>query len=93
MIRNETKYHLFESLIYGKVYSKRGPERRRISCLKNLRIWFLKTTNEIFRTTVINDITAMMITNIWNEQAPKKGEDILNNFKSDCECTQNDQEL
>jgi hypothetical protein len=45
------------SLLQGKIDSKRGPGRRRISWLDNLRIWFDKSSAELFRIAT-NKITA-----------------------------------
>jgi len=43
-MRNDNKYKLLKSILQGKVFGKRGPGRKRISWLKNLRTWYSKTT-------------------------------------------------
>jgi hypothetical protein len=45
------------------VLGARGPGRRRISWLKNLRTWFSKTTTELLRAAVNKVIIARMIAN------------------------------
>lgn len=67
IMRNDNKYGLLKSVLQGKVYGKRGPGRRRISWLKNLRTWFSKTTTELFRAAVNKVIISRMIANIRNE--------------------------
>jgi Reverse transcriptase (RNA-dependent DNA polymerase) len=48
VIRNE-KYRLLQVVIQGKIEGKRGPGRRRISWLKNLRQWYGQSTTSLFR--------------------------------------------
>lgn len=67
IMRNEGKYHLLISILQGKVFGKRGPGRRRISWLKNLRTWFTTTTKNLFRAAANKIIIARMIANIRNE--------------------------
>lgn len=63
IMRNE-KYALLQLIIQGKVNSRRGPGRRRISWLKNLRQWYGKTSSELFRAAVNKVSIAMMIANV-----------------------------
>ncbi|KAI5717477.1 hypothetical protein M8J77_006922 [Diaphorina citri] len=49
IMRNETKYSLLQLIIQGKIDGRRGPGRRRISWLHNLRKWTGKTSAELFR--------------------------------------------
>jgi len=66
-MRNDNKYKLLKSILQGKVFGKRGPGRRRISWLKNLRTWYSKTTTERFKAAVNKVIIARMLANIRNE--------------------------
>jgi hypothetical protein len=67
IMRNEFKYKLLKSILQRNVLGERGPGRRRITRLKNLRTWFLKTTSELFKGAVDKVIIARMIVNIRNE--------------------------
>lgn len=58
------KYALLQLIMQGKIKGKRGPGRRRISWLKNLRQWFGMTTIELFRAAVNKVTMAMMIANV-----------------------------
>jgi len=40
IMRNDNKYKLLKSILQEKVFGKRGPGRRRISWLKNIRTWY-----------------------------------------------------
>lgn len=64
IMRNEKRYGLLQLILQGKVYGKRGPGRRRISWLKNLRTWFSTTTTGLFRATANKIMIARMIANI-----------------------------
>ena len=66
IMRNEKRYGLLQLVLQGKIPSKRGPGRRRISWLKNLRTWFSTTTTGLFRAAVNKVQIAMMIANIRN---------------------------
>lgn len=66
VMRNENRYGLLQLILQGKVYGRRGPGRRRISWLQNLRTWFNMTTTELFRSAVNKVRIAMMIANIRN---------------------------
>lgn len=46
IMRNNCKYDLQQSILHGKIDSKRSPERRRASRLANLRTWFDKNSVE-----------------------------------------------
>lgn len=39
-MKNESSYSIFQSILRGKIFGKRGPGRRRKSRLQNLRVWF-----------------------------------------------------
>lgn len=67
VMRNESRYQLLQCILQGKVDGKRGPGRRRISWLKNLRTWFNKTTTELFRLAVNKVMIARMVSNIRSE--------------------------
>uniref|UniRef100_A0A8D8MAZ5 Uncharacterized protein n=2 Tax=Cacopsylla melanoneura TaxID=428564 RepID=A0A8D8MAZ5_9HEMI len=66
IMRNESRYLLLQKILQGKVHGKRGPGRRRISWLKNLRTWYNQTTSQLFRTAVNKVQIAIMIANIRN---------------------------
>lgn len=66
IMRNENRYGLLQQILQGKVNGRRGPGRRRISWLKNLRTWFSMTTTDLFRTAINKVRIAMMIANIRN---------------------------
>ncbi|KAI5708533.1 hypothetical protein M8J77_024749 [Diaphorina citri] len=53
-------------ILQGKINSRRGPGRRRISWLANLRRWFDMSSAELFRTAINKIRIVMMITNIRN---------------------------
>lgn len=67
IMRNEAKYKLLKSNIQGKVLGKKGPGRKRISWLKNLRTWFSKTTTKLFRAAVNKVNTIGVISNVQNK--------------------------
>lgn len=67
IIRNEQRYGLLQLILQGKVYGKRGPGRRRISWLQNLRKWFNMTTTGLFRIAANKVKIAMLVANIRNE--------------------------
>lgn len=66
IMRNEQRYGVLQRILQGKVLGKRGPGRRRISWLKNLRSWFSMTTTDLFRTAVNKVRIAILIANIRN---------------------------
>lgn len=66
VMRNQERYSLLQTIMQGKVKGKRGPGRRRISWLRNLRTWFGKTSTELFRAAANKVIIANMIANIRN---------------------------
>lgn len=66
IMRNEQRYGILQRILQGKVLGKRGPGRRRISWLKNLRSWFSMTTTDLFRTAVNKVRIAILIANIRN---------------------------
>ena len=66
VMRNEQKYRILQLTMQGKIFGKRGPGRRRISWLKNLRQWFGMTSSELFRRAVNKTMIALMIANIRN---------------------------
>jgi hypothetical protein len=51
------KWYILKSIIQGKIYGKRGPGRRRISWLQDLRTWYRKTSNgnELFRIVLVQE--------------------------------------
>ncbi|KAI5708614.1 hypothetical protein M8J77_026131 [Diaphorina citri] len=65
-MRKTETYGLLQQMLQGKIDNKRGPGRRRISWLANLRIWFDKSSVELcwIATNMIR--IAMMIANIRN---------------------------
>lgn len=62
-MRNETKYGLPQNTIQGKVNGKRGPGRRSISWLANLRKSYGATATVLFSCAVNEVGIAMMIVN------------------------------
>ena len=64
IMRNENRYVLLQKILQGKVYGARGPGRRRISWLKNLRTWFNQSTTQLFKAAVSKVRIAIMIANI-----------------------------
>ncbi|KAI5725729.1 hypothetical protein M8J77_019394 [Diaphorina citri] len=65
-MRNSERYALLHQILQGKNNSKRGPGRRRISWLANLRRWFDMSFAELFRTATNKIRIAMMMANIHN---------------------------
>uniref|UniRef100_A0A8D8UV31 Uncharacterized protein n=1 Tax=Cacopsylla melanoneura TaxID=428564 RepID=A0A8D8UV31_9HEMI len=66
IMRNSDRYYLLQQILQGKINSKRGPGRRRISWLANLRNWFNMSSAGLFRAATNKVIIAMMIANIRN---------------------------
>lgn len=66
IMRNDSRYSLLQTIIQGKIDGRRGPGRRRISWLHNLRKWTGKTSTELFRIAVNKVRLAMLIANIRN---------------------------
>lgn len=66
VMRHKERYRILQLILEGKVLGKRGPGRRRISWLKNLRQWFGVTSIQLFRGAVDKVKIAMMIANIRN---------------------------
>uniref|UniRef100_A0A8D8VXF9 Uncharacterized protein n=1 Tax=Cacopsylla melanoneura TaxID=428564 RepID=A0A8D8VXF9_9HEMI len=66
IMSNLDRYNLLQQIIQGKINSKRGPGRRRISWLANLRNWFNMSSAGLFRAATNKVIIAMMIANIRN---------------------------
>uniref|UniRef100_A0A8D8QRW3 Uncharacterized protein n=1 Tax=Cacopsylla melanoneura TaxID=428564 RepID=A0A8D8QRW3_9HEMI len=66
IMRNESKYSLLQLIRQGKIDGRRGPGRRRISWLHNLRKWTGKTSAELFRIAVNKVKLAMLVANIRN---------------------------
>ncbi|KAI5720263.1 hypothetical protein M8J77_004231 [Diaphorina citri] len=64
IMRKETKYSLLQLIIQGKIDGRRGPGRRRISWLHNLRKWTGKTSAELFRIAVNKVKLARLVANI-----------------------------
>lgn len=67
IMRNEHRYSLLQLILQGKVLGRRGPGRRRISWLHNLRKWFSLTTAGLFRAAANKIRIAMLVANIRNE--------------------------
>lgn len=67
IMRNEERYGFLQLVLQGKVYGRRGPGRRRISWLQNLRKWFNMTTTGLFRAAANKVRIAMLVANIRNE--------------------------
>lgn len=66
IMRNQKRYGLLQLILQGKVFGRRGPGRRRISWLRNLRTWFSLSTRGLFRTAVSKVQLALLIANIRN---------------------------
>jgi len=60
------KFRILQNIIQGKVDGLRGPGRRRISWLANLRKWFGVTSTDLFRCAANKIRIAMMIANVRN---------------------------
>jgi hypothetical protein len=58
------KYRLLQLIIQGKIKGRRGPGRRRISWLRNLRQWYGRSTTSLFRAAVNKVEIALMIANL-----------------------------
>lgn len=69
IMRNEERYGILQTILQGKILGRRGPGRRRISWLKNLRTWFNITSTQLFRIAADKVRIAMMIANIRNGSA------------------------
>lgn len=65
-IMRNSKFRILQNIVQGKVDSRRGPGRRRISWLANLRKWFGATSTELFRCAANKIRIAMMIANVRN---------------------------
>lgn len=66
IMRNNERYNLLQQILQGKINSKRGPGRRRISWLANLRSWFNMSSAGLFRAATNKIRIDMMIANIRN---------------------------
>lgn len=66
IMRNEQRYSLLQLILQGKVHGRRGPGRRRISWLHNLRTWFSLSTTGLFRAAANKIRIAMLVANIRN---------------------------
>lgn len=64
VIRHPERYNVLHLIMQGKIQGKRGPGRRRISWLRNLREWFQKSSAELFRAAANKIIIANMIANV-----------------------------
>lgn len=64
VMRHPEIYNILHLVLQGKVEGKRGPGRRRISWLKNLRQWFGQSTSGLFRAAVNKVKIVNMIANI-----------------------------
>lgn len=67
VMRND-KYHLLHLVIQGKIDGNRGPGRRKISWLKNLRQWFGLSTTSLFRKAVDKVQIMLLIANVLRGQ-------------------------
>ena len=65
-VMRNNKYRLLQIIIQGKVIGRRGPGRRRISWLANLRKWFGTDSTQLFRAAASKVRIAMMIANTRN---------------------------
>lgn len=66
IMRNPERYRLLQLILQGKIQGRRSVGRRRISWLKNLRVWFNTTTVGLFRASVNKVRIAIMLANIRN---------------------------
>ena len=64
IMKHHKKYELLHLIMEGKMNSRRGPGRRRTSCLKNLRQWYGKSSVELFRAAVNKTMIVNMIANL-----------------------------
>lgn len=64
VIRNEERYRILQLVMQGRIFGKRGPGRRRISWLRNLKQWFGLSSTELFRRAVNKTMITLMIANI-----------------------------
>jgi len=67
IMRNEKNYSILQFIVQGKIFGKRGPVRRRISWLQNLRVWFGNSSSEMFCVATDKKGIAGMVTNIRNQ--------------------------
>lgn len=63
VMRNQ-KYGLLQLIMQGKFNGKRGPGRRRVSWLRNLRQWTGMTSMDLFRAAVNKVRWAIVIANV-----------------------------
>lgn len=63
-IMRGNKYEFLQLIMQGKINSKRGPGRRRISWLKNIRQWTGLSSTDLFRRAVNKIIWARVIANV-----------------------------
>lgn len=63
-IMRNNKYNLLQLIMQGKFDGKRGPGRRRISWLRNLRQWTGMTSIDLFRAAGNKIRWAIMIANV-----------------------------
>uniref|UniRef100_A0A8D8PNW6 Uncharacterized protein n=1 Tax=Cacopsylla melanoneura TaxID=428564 RepID=A0A8D8PNW6_9HEMI len=66
IMRNKERYNLLQQILQGKINSARGPGRRRISWLSNLRRWLGMSSAGLFRDAVNKVRIAVLIANIRN---------------------------
>ncbi|RZF33636.1 hypothetical protein LSTR_LSTR007014, partial [Laodelphax striatellus] len=58
------RYQLLQVILQLKMLARRGVGKRRISWLKNLRVWYGLTTKELFRAAVDKVRIARMVANV-----------------------------
>lgn len=64
ILKHPEKYQLLKIVLEGKIEGRRGPGRRRISWIKNLRSWFNQSTKSLFRAAVDKVKIAIMLANV-----------------------------
>lgn len=72
IMRNESRFHLLQAILQGKVFGRKGVGRRRISWLKNLRNWFAMNPTQLFRAAVNKVMIVMMPTSGTDRNYKKK---------------------
>lgn len=55
IMQNKQRYGLLQTILQGKYFGRRGPERHRTSWFKNLSIWLNKTCTQLFRIAADKD--------------------------------------
>ncbi|KAI5720517.1 hypothetical protein M8J77_008018 [Diaphorina citri] len=64
IMRHPDKYRILHTIIQGKLNGRRPRGRRRLSWLGDLRIWFEKSSEQLFRAAQDKQEIGVMIANV-----------------------------